>query len=53
MNNETRTAVYLRDRTRLTPARRHRVQKHEHGENAQLDSAVELYGRMARIGRAA
>lgn len=39
MNNDNRTAIYLRDRTRLTPAQRRRVAKHEHTERRMLRAA--------------
>jgi len=44
MDNTTRTAVYLRDRTRLTPAQRRRVQKHAHNELAQFSRNVRRHG---------
>lgn len=34
MTNDQRTSVYLRDRTRLTPAQRRRVQKHDNDAKA-------------------
>jgi len=39
MDNDNRTAVYLRDRTRLTPAQRRRVAKHEHSQRILLRAA--------------
>lgn len=36
MDNNRRTEVYMRDRTRLTPAQRRRVTKHEHNNVAQF-----------------
>lgn len=45
MRNDRRQDIYLRDRTRLTPAQRRRVQKHAHGEVAVLSRAVRRAGR--------
>lgn len=36
MDNTKRAEVYLRDRTRLTPAQRRRIAKHEHNSVAVL-----------------
>jgi hypothetical protein len=37
MDNTERVAIYLRDRTRLTPAQRRRVAKHDHNAVAVLN----------------
>lgn len=44
MTNDTRTAIYLRDRTRLTPAQRRRVQKHAHNDVAEFSRALRRKG---------
>lgn len=45
MNNKARQEIYLRDRTRLTPAQRRRVAKNEHNNVAQLNRAARRSGR--------
>jgi hypothetical protein len=37
MQNTERVAIYLRDRSRLTPAQRRRVEKHERNAAAVLN----------------